>query len=181
MPTLTEQKKAIRQAIKAQKTAFTAEAQLAQSEQIAEQLQQHPLWRSSPVICLYWALPDEVQTQALIQRMFPQKTILLPVVRGSELELRPYEGEDRMKVSADYGIAEPIGNAWHDLLQIPLIVVPGMAFDPSGHRLGRGKGFYDRLLPQMKAYKIGTCFDFQYVEAIPFEPHDITMDEIIHA
>ena len=55
-----------------------------------------------------------------------------------------------------------------------------MSFDPAGHRLGRGKGYYDRTLAQMKnTYKIGVCFYFQKVEDVPFLSNDILMDEVI--
>ena len=63
---------------------------------------------------------------------------------------------------------------------IDLIIVPGVGFDRQGNRLGRGKGYYDRLLPRIpSAYKIGICFPFQLVEEIPAEPFDIRMDEIV--
>ena len=55
-----------------------------------------------------------------------------------------------------------------------------MAFDACGHRLGRGKGYYDRLLPRLShCYKIGICFDFQKVPSVPTEPTDIAMDEVL--
>ena len=64
--------------------------------------------------------------------------------------------------------------------EIDLIIVPGMAFDNSGHRLGRGKGFYDRFLAQHPdVYTIGLCFDFQYFDKIPSESFDKKVDEVI--
>ena len=58
--------------------------------------------------------------------------------------------------------------------------MPGVGFDASGNRLGRGKGYYDRLLRQMPTvYKLGMCFDFQKIEAVPTDQHDICMDEIL--
>ena len=65
-------------------------------------------------------------------------------------------------------------------LSIELVVVPGMAFDKQGHRLGRGKGYYDRLLPKLtNAYKLGVCFPYQYIEEVPTDEHDIRMDEVL--
>ena len=55
-----------------------------------------------------------------------------------------------------------------------------MAFDHEGHRLGRGKGYYDRFLNRVKTYKIGVCFDFQMMDQLPHDHHDIMMDEIIY-
>ena len=79
-----------------------------------------------------------------------------------------------------YGIEEPTGALFTDYATIDLVIVPGVAFDRDGNRLGRGKGYYDRLLPRIpSAYKVGICFPFQIVEEVPAEPFDIRMDEII--
>lgn len=79
-----------------------------------------------------------------------------------------------------FGIMEPQADAFTDYEQIDLILVPGMAFDRHGHRLGRGKGYYDRFLSQAKdCYKIGVCFPFQLVDEVPTDEHDVRMDEII--
>ena len=66
-----------------------------------------------------------------------------------------------------------------DPSEIELIIVPAVAFDRNGNRLGRGKGFYDRLLQTTSATKIGVGYDFQLIEEIPAEPHDIPMDMVI--
>ncbi|EJW99876.1 5-formyltetrahydrofolate cyclo-ligase [gut metagenome] len=95
------------------------------------------------------------------------------------MELHRYTGPQNLVVGS-YGILEPIGEAIQTYTSIDLIIVPGMAFDKQGHRLGRGKGYYDRLLPKIpQAYKIGICFPFQLLEEIPTEPFDICMDEIL--
>ena len=108
-----------------------------------------------------------------------EKRILLPVVVGDDLELRLYTGPEDLKPGA-YGIEEPTGELFTDYADIDFIVVPGVAFDRNGNRLGRGKGYYDRLLPRIpSAHKAGICFPFQLVEEVPAEPFDIRMDEII--
>ena len=105
--------------------------------------------------------------------------IALPVVVGDDLELRLYTGPEDLKPGA-YGIEEPTGELFTDYADIDFIVVPGVAFDRNGNRLGRGKGYYDRLLPRIpSAHKAGICFPFQLVEEVPAEPFDIRMDEII--
>ena len=64
--------------------------------------------------------------------------------------------------------------------EIELAIIPGMAFDRAGHRLGRGKGYYDRLLSRLKAAKLtGICWAFQLLDEVPSEPHDIPMHNII--
>jgi 5-formyltetrahydrofolate cyclo-ligase len=79
-----------------------------------------------------------------------------------------------------FGIPEPEGEAVSDLSPITLVIVPGRAFDKQGHRLGRGRGFYDRLLPLLPhAVKAGACFDCQKLPSVPTDENDIKMDFII--
>ena len=130
---------------------------------------------------LYHSLPDEVDTHAFIRRWSTRKHILLPVVKGDDLELRSYAGDDRLAEGA-FHIDEPTGTAFTDYAAIDLAVIPGVAFDRRGNRLGRGKGYYDRLLPRIPAaYKLGLCFPFQLLDQIPAETHDIPMDEVLAA
>ena len=78
-----------------------------------------------------------------------------------------------------FGIWEPADDTAVDPSLLEWIVVPGVAFDRRMNRLGRGKGYYDRLLRQTPARKIGICYGLQLVDEIPAEPHDIQMDLII--
>ena len=79
-----------------------------------------------------------------------------------------------------YGIEEPVGETFTDYASIKFIDVPDVAYDRKGNRLGRGKGYYDRLLPRIPAaYKAGICFPFQVVEEVPAETFDICMYIII--
>ena len=105
----------------------------------------------------------------------------MPVVIGDDLELRVYTSPADLAIGA-YGIEEPTGALFTDYATIDLVIVPGVAFDRDGNRLGRGKGYYDRLLPRIpSAYKVGICFPFQIVEEVPAEPFDIRMDEIMES
>ena len=108
------------------------------------------------------------------------KTVLLPrVISDTDMELRRYTGRQDLQPGA-YGILEPVGELFTDYEKIDVAIVPGMAFDAEGHRLGRGKGYYDRFLSRVPyIYKIGLCFAWQMVEQIPCDEHDILMDEVI--
>ena len=120
-----------------------------------------------------------MDTHEFIRKWSREKRILLPVVVGDDLELRLYTGPEDLNPGA-YGIEEPTGELFTDYADIDFIAVPGVAFDRNGNRLGRGKGYYDRLLPRIpSAHKAGICFPFQLVEEVPAEPFDIRMDEII--
>lgn len=123
-------------------------------------------------------MKDEVDTHAFIEKWRKEKQFLLPVVKGETLELRIYTGPEQLKTGA-FGIHEPEGPLFENYETIDLAIIPGIAFNRSGCRLGRGKGYYDRLLPLISGTKIGVCFSFQLTEDIPTEPCDIVMDEVI--
>jgi 5-formyltetrahydrofolate cyclo-ligase len=130
---------------------------------------------------LYSALPDEVPTQSLIDGLVAQgKTVLLPrVVSDTDMELRHYTGPHDLQTGA-FGILEPTGQLFTDYATIDVAIIPGMAFDAAGHRLGRGKGYYDRFLSRIPhAYKIGLCFSWQMVDSVPSNQHDVVMDAVV--
>lgn len=145
-------------------------------------LESHALFRAAHTVLLYSSLPDEVDTHTFIRRWEGRKRILLPVVvSDSELELRVYTGSSNMRRGA-FNIDEPAGAAFTDYGSIDLAVIPGVAFDRHGNRLGRGRGYYDRLLAWLGRAgvpTIGVCFDFQKLDAIPAETHDIAVGEVL--
>jgi len=146
---------------------------------------QHP---SLNTILAYWPLLDEVDIRPLIHSLIAQgKTVLLPKVTGADtMELRRYISPADLQEGA-FHIMEPVGEAFTDYEKIDVALVPGMAFDAAGHRLGRGKGYYDRFLSSHLSslnshpspLLIGVCFPFQRVAEVPSEEHDVLMDEVI--
>lgn len=170
----------IRKAIRALKRAMTMEEKLRRSEVIMRRLEQTPAFRDSRVVLLYWSMDDEVQTHAFVERLWRDKVLLLPCVQGDDLVLRQYTGPECMVAGEQFGIGEPTGSVWNDLDAIGVIAVPGVAFDRRNNRMGRGRGFYDRLLKSTpKAVKIGLAYGFQLLDDIPVEPHDVPMDYVI--
>ena len=186
-------KNELRRLVRQRKACLSVEERQALSYQISQQVLESEWWVSARTILLYHALPDEVDTSLLLRSALSiegellnyssdyQKVVLLPVVVGEELELRQYTGPDSMKEGA-FGILEPVGEAfpvWR-YPEVDLAIIPGMAFDGQGHRLGRGKGYYDRLLPRLtRCRKVGLCFDFQLVDDVPFEDYDVVMDGVV--
>ncbi len=149
------------------------------SEFIMQVLEADEHFRASKTVLLYHSLSDEVNTHTFIDKWCSQKLVLLPKVIDDELELRIYHNASELQVGA-FGIAEPTGELFTDYAQIDFVAVPGIAFDTKGNRLGRGKGYYDRLLPKLtNAYKAGICFPYQLVDTVPTEPTDIKMDTVI--
>lgn len=149
------------------------------SSGIISQLISHPLYKQAQTILLYHSIADEVYTHDLIMEACKSKTVLLPTVKGDNLELHTFTPSTTMHKGL-FCISESDGPLFTDYASINLAVLPGMAFDASGNRLGRGKGYYDRLLPLLSCPTIGICFPFQFVEQIPVEPHDRKVNEVIH-
>lgn len=175
---MKEIKKELRKKIAQQKSLYTPQILKIKSDAILEKLEKHPAFIKARTVLLYHSLKDEVQTHIFAEKWKNNKTLLLPVVIGNDLELRYYTGKQDMSMGA-YGILEPGGRPFTDFNAIDVVIVPGVAFDKKGNRLGRGKGYYDRLLPKLMAYKIGICYDFQVCELIPTEEFDIKMDALI--
>lgn len=170
-------KKTLRQQIRQKKKEHTQEQLRTQSEIILQKLASHPDFLSANRVMLYASLPDEVQTLNFLEQWKTRKTIILPTVVGDDIIPVELTADCEM-VEGDFHILEPESNPYTGPLD--LIVVPGMAFDRQGHRLGRGKGFYDRFLVKYPGVKtIGICFDFQLIEEVPAEPHDQIISEII--
>ena len=156
----------------------TKDTHQSQSAEILAALEAHPAFRAAHIVLLYYSLKDEVDTHEFVRKWSREKRILLPVVVGDDLELRVYTGPEDL-ATGSYGIEEPTGELFTDYAAIDFVAVPGVAFDHAGNRLGRGKGYYDRLLPRLTAFKAGICFPFQLVEEVPAESFDIRMDTII--
>lgn len=171
----TEKTRLRRIVVQSRKT-FTPSQLDEMSRGVMQLLERHPLFVASHTVLLFHSLPDEVSTHDLISRYTSEKQIILPTVVGSELQLHRFDGT---YTTGAFGISEADGPVLTDLSTIDLAVIPGVAFDPSGNRLGRGKGYYDRLLPHLSCPLIGVCFPFQLVDHIPVEPHDMKMTEVI--
>lgn len=175
---MKELKRQLRKQIKEEKKLHSANELMERSSMLLKQIEEHPRFIAARTILMYHSLGDEVQTHAFVEKWHTSKHILLPIVQGDILILRHYQGKDFMQVGA-FGIEEPVGEEFTDYDEIELGIIPGVAFDRHGNRLGRGKGYYDKLLPLLKqSYNIGICYRFQVLEDIPAEPFDRKMDEV---
>ncbi len=128
-------------------------------------------------VLLYHSLPDELSTREFLADLPAGKKYYLPRVNGPDLDILPYSAS-RTHLGA-FHIEEPDGEDLTDIDSIDLIVVPAVAYDRACNRLGRGKGFYDRLLANSRAIKIGVCYDFQLVDSIDTDEHDVPVDFVI--
>jgi 5-formyltetrahydrofolate cyclo-ligase len=136
--------------------------------------------REAGAVLLYAADPDEIDVTPLIDVVGLQSRVLLPRVDGDQLatvEHRPGEP----LVVGPFGVREPSGPALGPSdVTIDVVVVPGVAFGSTGVRLGRGGGFYDRLLPELpSALRIGVCAERFILDDLPVEEHDVGMDLVV--
>lgn len=173
-------KKELRSEILKKKQAHTKDELNNMSKRVINLLNYEPVLALAETVLLYHSLPDEVNTHEFIQKLCKNKSVILPVVVGDILELRRYTSENDLQMGS-FNILEPCGEPFTDYDKIDLVIVPGVAFDRRGNRLGRGKGYYDKLLPNIKAYKMGICFPFQYFSevVIPIEDTDIPMNKVL--
>jgi len=152
---------------------------------ICKNLVASPEFQNAKTILLYCPKPDEVDTWAAITAALVQaKTVCLPRTDEQAKEITAYRISASEKLEkAAYGIFEPPADEKKAIAaeKIELIIVPGVAFDIHGDRVGHGLGYYDKFLAKAKnAKKVAIAFDFQVVgEKIVCESHDVTVDRII--
>lgn len=171
-------KEAIRRRVKASKALLDDNDKIRAAEKVFEALEHTAAFMLADRILMYHSLPDELSTRSFISRWSARKRFYLPRVNGLNLEILPYD-ESRLALGS-FHIEEPTGNDTTDINEIELIVVPAVAYDRNGNRVGRGKGYYDRLLSRSRATRIGVGYDFQLIEeGIDADPHDIPMDVVI--
>ena len=178
-------KQELRRQMRAAKREFfsthTLQEQHSLAKEILGRVEQSEAFRRARVVLAYYSLSDELFTHDFVQRWADKKTILLPKVLGDDLTLHRYTNAMSMSEGA-FGIMEPCTPEFTDYAAVDMVIVPGVAFDRLGNRLGRGRGYYDRLfasrLPH-NIYKVGVCYPFQLVESVPTEPCDVQMDEVV--
>ncbi len=137
---------------------------------------------SAHTILFFAPMPDELDVWPMLELSLALGTnCALPFFDSAK---KTYGARQLQNLAADivvgkFGVREPATScAEIPLNRFDLILVPGLAFDLSGNRLGRGQGFYDRILAEASGIKCGVCHDFQLLEKIPMEPHDAKVDFI---
>jgi 5-formyltetrahydrofolate cyclo-ligase len=155
----------------------------APSAQMCALLEQQSIWQEARTVLFYIPARAEPDLTPLLAKAFSEgKTVALPcfVSKQNNYEARRIEDLKRDLVPGQFSILEPrLGCPVVALNQLDLALVPGVGFDLSGCRLGRGKGYYDRLLAQVPGHKCGIAFEWQIVKEIPWEPHDIRLNSIL--
>lgn len=174
---LHRRKQAFRQQVAHLRHHFHTPDVLEQSAIVIQRLEQLPEFKQAKVVMLYYPKHHEVDLRPILQKYQNEKTLLLPVTRRNGLEVRPYLGEEHM-VLGKFGVMEPDSPTY--IGPIDLVITPGVAFDDSCHRLGRGGGYYDRFLARLVGgTRIGVGFDFQMFDSVPHGLLDQRLDAVI--
>ncbi len=162
-----------------ERKAQTAENKRRNDEKIVKKIKRLADYKKARCILFYLPIHGEVDLTALFNKDRSNKTFVLPRMKGKTLQLHAIEKLTQTE-KGKFNVLEP-----HKHLppikpeEIDLLLVPGVVFSHDGHRIGYGKGFYDRLLKKTVSIKIGIAYAFQIVKNIPGEPHDVPMDMII--
>lgn len=168
----------MRKNIRIRKANISDEDKARKSALIFEYIEKQKWFMLAKTVMCYWSLPDEVYTHQFVSKWKNEKIILLPKMQGADIVPVVFDGS--LLREPVLGIEEPVGDAFPRIDMINIIIVPGVAFDMLGNRLGRGKAFYDRLLRHTNALKIGVCFDEQLVDRVPRDENDIAMDHVVY-
>ncbi|MDO9152104.1 MAG: 5-formyltetrahydrofolate cyclo-ligase [Paludibacter sp.] len=158
------EKSLIRHKIRSQKKELTAEQKKECAEAVYKKIEQIPDFMRAKTLLMYWSTDNELSTHDFIEKWSKEKQILLPVVVGHLMIIKPYSGKGDMTKSK-LGIWEPESQSSY-MEQIDLLIVPGTAFDRKKRRLGRGRGYYDQYFKNKKIKKWGIAYDFQLLDKV---------------
>lgn len=189
MNNITEQKKVIRKMIKDKKNKVTSDYILSSNKEITSTLIETDAFKTASTIMCYISFGTEVDTKPIINQCLKEgKTVLVPIIIKNEDETSYMEASQLMDPESDLapgtmGIMEPKASKIRirDPKTIDLVIIPGMAFDRKGNRLGYGAGYYDYYLEKLRddCNQIGLTFSFQLIDHIPTQKHDKQIKNII--
>lgn len=167
-----------RRRIKAQKALLDQVEKSMAATAVFDRLEQLASFMMSKNILMYHSLPDELHTHSFLEKWKGMKNFFLPRVNGVNLDILPYDST-RLQLGA-FHIEEPVGDTVTPVSDIDMVIVPAVAYDRQCNRVGRGRGFYDRLLRDTRAVKVGVAYHFQVIdEGIDTDPHDVPVDIVI--
>lgn len=174
-------KERLRREMLRERSAMTAEEIESASGALATRLFTHPLYRAAKTLYVYLSARQEVRTDGVIaQARRDGKRVAAPKVEGKELQFYYLEEDTKLQTGA-FGILEPV-NAQAADEPTALVLLPGLAFDRAGYRLGYGGGYYDRFLARESDHPtVALCYGFQLLDRLPTEPHDIPAAAVIAA
>ena len=175
-------KKELRRTIRERKRAMTEEEIVSRSKKLGELFAQSEAYKAAKTIYGYLPYNQEVRTVPMLEQALKDgKRVAVPKVYGDEMRFLYLD--DLTKVSKGYaGIPEPIADGPVADDETALVLMPGLAFDPQGHRIGYGGGFYDKFLAAEPNHPtLALCYEFQMLPELHTEEHDIPVDTVLWA
>ena len=174
-------KKALRREIGAKKRAMSSAEIEARSAALAAKLYETPQYKSAESLYVYLSFNQEVRTEPIIRRAWAEgKRVAVPKVVGDEMVFIWIESFDNLAPQGAFHILEPIENGPVADDETALVLMPGLAFDPEGHRVGYGGGYYDRYLAAQPDHPtLALCYDFQLYDHLDVDDYDVPVDVVI--
>jgi 5-formyltetrahydrofolate cyclo-ligase len=180
--TIVEEKRVLRQAMGKRQAGFSQSQAHLDSGRLCQQLRTQPLWERARRVAAFYPMAGEPDLRPLLEEaLVAGKSLALPLFDavGRRYAFHRVESLSDLR-PGHFGIIEPRPECPQErLIRLDFWLVPGVAFDPAGGRLGRGKGYYDRLLAETQGHKCGVAFDWQLVERVPAEPHDVCVNSLL--
>jgi 5-formyltetrahydrofolate cyclo-ligase len=182
-PQMNSEKALLRTMMRQRLKTSTATERETASTTLRELARSLPRWESARVIGLFYPLPQEPDLLDLLSEK--SKRFVFPCVNETGLAWRAASDTSDFESRISIGnnrLLEPRATENVELREVDLLFVPGMAFTTKGERLGRGGGYYDRALSLLRAdaESVGVCFQFQLVDVIPMEPHDLRVGRVLY-
>ncbi len=174
-------KRPLREKLLAARRHCSAETCLHLSLLVQERFLAGATYRQAACIGLYSPVLNEVHTELVARRCLDEgKRLAYPRVKGGLIEFAEVAGLDELAPGA-FGVAEPVGGRMVALSEVDVLVVPGVAFDGAGYRLGYGKGCYDRVLAGCPGAleRVGFAYEFQVVAELPVDSHDCRLTQLV--
>lgn len=179
MPNL--KKESLRRAFKERRAVLSSEEQMQMSGAICQNILGLEQYKRATGVAAYWPMTLEIDIKPIINdALSHNRRVYLPRVIQEPRGLRfcRYDGDPKTLAAGPFGLSEPGGEP-SDIDEIDLVIVPGLAFDLHGHRLGYGTGYYDRFLKQTKAQRVGVAFDVMIIDILPVAEHDVAMNSVV--
>ena len=179
---LASAKSILREQVRARLRTITEAERATASAQLCAQILAQSIWKDTETVLLFSPIGDEPDIRPVIERCWQtgRRIAFLRHEVATQSYVACVVKSDGEMMAGRFGVMEPTaGCPVVPLNQLDLVLAPGVAFDLTGLRLGRGKGFYDRLLAGVRGHKCGVAFDLQVVAQVPEEPHDVRVDSIL--
>lgn len=174
-------KRELRARVRALRDAVPEERREAMARAVEARLFALPELARARSVLVFSSFGSEVPTARILTRLAGEgRLVALPRLAGEELEVRAYRPGDPV-ARAPFGALEPVGGELIPPEELDVVVVPGLAFDRRGYRVGYGGGYFDRFLPRTRpdALRVGICFHLQLVEEVPHGPGDVPVDAVV--